>query len=227
MKKTIKETREKVATAKAEEAKEAAKEARLAEIEPIDIVQTMEEVKTGQAKTQRDANGYAIGVNGGLLKQKMIMTREGPQFIGAYTEAELQKLEEDIKKGKQGDGLFHRVVIINGYPCDCAGATEKELEEDIEAAQEYAKRHSKGSVIRDLEVAEELVEAEYDQKDLEQLELPSGKTVFLCYSGKYVMDTEGKPVADLDDLTSPLTKEDTKKLLWERACKADEEEEWE
>jgi len=218
MKNTIKATRQAEVEAREAAAKEAAKKARLDAIEPIDIVETMTEVEEGTARSYRDENGVAIGTNGGVLFQKPVKTRNGITTIAAENPEALAELEQQIENGRQGDGLYHKTVYIGGIPCDCVGHTPEELEQDIAAAEDYYKKHSKGSVIRDIDVAEQLVDAEYHQEDLEQITGSNGRSYLISYDGNYVMDLDGTTMATLEDLkaSSILSREDVKTLLVER-----------
>ena len=203
---TIKENRER----EAQEKKEAARQKFLASIEPKDYVSTMEEVINNTARLDKNASGETTGLNGGRLYQE---TLDGRTTIAANSPEELQALKENIANGLQGDGKFHKIVFIKGVRCDCVGNTPEEVEADIAAAEEYMAAHGE-DLFKHLEVAGQLVDAGYDQKDLEQID----KNAILCYSdGGYVMDTKGNTIANLEDIHSKLSKEDMKTILTERA----------
>lgn len=212
----IKEARMAYVAAKEAEQKEAEKQARLAAIKEVDIVETMDEVTGNIAHTYRNESGIALGTNGGKLYQEPIKTASGAlSTIAASSKEELEELKAKIAAGMQGDGKYHRLVRIGGMSCDCVGSTLQELEEDIQAAEEYYKKHG-GRVIGDLDVAEQLVDAGYTKPELKQITGSDNQPYILSYNGSYIMDTFGRTIASLDDIESKLTKEDTEKLLIER-----------
>lgn len=224
MKNTIKEAREALAAKKAAEAAAKTREERLAAIEPVDVVGTMAEVINGTAHAVRNEDGYSLGANGGKLYQYPIYTENGASTIAADSPEGLERLKKEIlEEGRQGDGKFHRMVTIGGIPCDCCGATLEELEADIAAAEDYYQAHIKGSVTRDIDVAEQLVDAGYKAEDLEEVRGSDGLRYVICYDGNYIMTLGGETVADLEDLKSKLGREDVKTLLVERLEKYIEE----
>ena len=211
----IKKNREAEVVARREAEVAAAKEARLAAIEPRDIVATMDEVTNHIARCDRDENGNPRGTNGGKYYQEPVNVNGNFVTIAAKDKEGLDKIKEDMEKGLSGDGKFHKVVTINGMKCECVGATEEELEADIAAAEDYAQAHRLGSVFKDIDVAEQLVDAEFNKKDLEQIEV-NGQRFLLSYDGNYVMDLEGNTIVDLSNIKSKLSREDVKTLLLEK-----------
>lgn len=217
MKNRIKENRLAEVAAREEARKAEARKARLDAIEPIDIVDTMDEVANDIAHSVRDEEGNSLGVNGGKLYQTPIRKEDGTwTTIAAGSPEALNTLKTNIEDGLSGDGRFHKLVYINGMPCDCVGSTLEELEEDIKSAENYAKAHINGSVSRDLDVAEQLVDAGYIKEDLEQVVGDDGDRYLICYDGNYIMTLDGETVVNLEDLKSNLCREDVKKLLIDR-----------
>ena len=212
----IKEARMAYVAAKEAEQKEAEKKARLDAIKEVDIVETMDEVTGNIAHTYRSESGVALGTNGGKLYQEPIKTPSGAlSTIAANSKEELEELKAKIEAGMQGDGKYHKLITIGGKACDCVGSTLQELEEDIQAAEEYYVKHG-GRVIGDLDVAEQLVDAGYTKPEIKQITGSDNQPYILSYNGSYIMDTLGRTIASLDDIESKLTKEDTEKLLTER-----------
>ena len=224
IKNTIKENRTAEMEAKEEQRKMEEKEARLAEVEPVDIVGTMDEVYEESARADRDEEGISMGTNGGKYYQTPMRTPDGRfATIAADSLEELEELKEKIENGFSGDGKYHKTLVIGGIPCECVGATLEELEEDIQAAHEYAIKHMYGSVLRDIDIAEQLVDAGFRQRDLEQVEDLYGVTYFICYNGNYVMNLKGETIVNLSNLKGYISKEDAKTLLIERLNKWAEE----
>lgn len=223
MKNSIKERRAAELEAKKQAEKEAAKKARLEAIEPVDIVGTMDEVTSNEARSYRDEDGRAIGTNRGKLYQKPIILNGQRTTIAAETPEALAAMEEAVANGLSGDGKFHKIVYINGKACDCAGSTPEELEADIAAAEDYAQKHIKGDVITDIDVAEQLVDAGYKKEDTEEIKVGYGRYI-LSYDGKYIMKLGGETVANLEDISSELSRKDIKTILLERLNKYLEEE---
>ena len=224
IKNTIKENRLVEQEAKAEQARMEEREARLAEVKPVDIVGTMDEVYEESVRADRNEEGISMGTNGGKYYQTPMRTPDGRiMTIAANSLEELEELKEKIENGFSGDGKYHKTLIIGGVPCECVGATLEELEEDIQAAHEYAIKHMYGSVLRDIDIAEQLVDAGFRQKDLEQVEDLYGETYLICYNGNYVMNLKGETIVDLSDLKGYIFKEDAKTLLMERLNKWAEE----
>jgi len=226
MKNTIKENRAAELAAKKAAEAQAARQAELDAIEPKDIVATMDEVVEGTAHSYRNEDGVAIGTNGGQYIQVPV----GPNStIAASSQEEIEAIKERMDRGIQGDGMLHKVLRIEGAMnmlCDCCGRTEEELNADIKAAENYAKAHG-CHIIRDIDVAEQLVDAEYTKEDLEQIEV-YGITYLISYSEKRAMDLQGNTVESLDGYTSNFTKEDVKsllvRLLSERVVEVEDEE---
>lgn len=213
MKNTIKTNRAaELKTKKAEEAA-AARKAELDAISPKNIVDTMDEVVDKSARSYRDENGNARGTNGG----KYIQIPVNGTVIAAKSQEDINKIKKRMEDGIEGDGLLHKTVTIDGKQCDCVGATEEELEEDIKAAENYAKAHG-ANILRDIDIAEQLTEAEYSKDDLEQIDV-NGSTYMLCYSGKYIMDLSGNTVANLDDIEDKLSRSSVKTILIDRLNK--------
>ena len=223
MKNSIKERRAAELEAKKAAEKEAAKQARLEAIQPIDIIGTMDEVASNEARSYRDEDGNAIGTNGGKLYQKPITLNGQRATLAAETPEALAAMEEAVANGLSGDGKFHKIVYIHGKACDCVGSTPEELEADIAAAEDYAQKHINGDVITDIDVAEQLVDAEYKKEDLEEIKQGCGRYI-LSYDGKYIMKLGGETVANLEDISSELSRKDIKTLLLERLNKYLEEE---
>ena len=220
----IKQAREQYAAEQQAKAKEEAKAQRLAAIKPVDIVDTIDEVNNNIARAVRNEAGNSIGTNGGKLYQKPIKTADGHlTTIAADSQEALDELEKNIALGLQGDGKYHKLVYIGGIPCDCAGKTLEELEEDIAAAEDYYKAHN-GNVLRDIDVAEQLVDAGYEKEDLKQVEGSNGETYLIDYDRKALMSLDGYTVVDLSELESKLTNEDIEKLLIEKLEAKIEEE---
>lgn len=211
MKNIIKENRAAEVAAKEEAKKAAERKAELDAIEPKDIVATMSEVTDGTAHAYRDENGNAKGTNGG----EYIQVPVAGGTIGAKTQEEIDAIKERLERGISGDGLLHKKVTIGGMSCDCVGATEEELEADIKAAENYAKAHG-ANILRDIDIAEQLVEAEYNQEDLEQVQDSDGDTYMLCYSGRYIMDLKGNTIVNLEDIPEELSRDSIKRILVER-----------
>ena len=208
MKNTILENRKNEIKA-AEEAKKAAeRKAELDAIQPKDIVETMEDVSKNVAHVYRDEEGNAKNVTGGAYLQ--VPSAHGGT-IAAKTQEELDTIKAREANGITGDQLLHKTVVIGGIPCDCVGATEEELEADIIAAEKYARAHP-NNMLRDTDVAEQLVEAEYKQKELEQIEL-KGHTYILSYAERRIMKLDGTTAVDLDDIPEKLGKDSIKTIL--------------
>ncbi len=224
IKNTIKENRTAEMEAKEEQRKMEAEEARLAQVKPVDIVGTMDEVYEESVRADRNEEGISMGTNGGKYYQTPMRTPDGRfTTIAADSLEELEELKEKIKNGFSGDGKYHKILDIGGVPCECVGVTLEELEEDIQAAHEYAIKHMYGSVLRDIDVAEQLVDAGFRQKDLEQVEDLYGEIYFICYNGNYVMNLKGETIVDLSNLKGYISREDAKTLLIERLNKWAEE----
>ena len=220
----IKQAKEQYAAEQQAKAKEEARAQRLAAIKPVDIVDTIDEVNNNIARAVRNEAGNSMGTNGGKLYQKPIATADGHlTTIAAESQEALDELEKNIALGLQGDGKYHKLVYIGGIPCDCAGKTLEELEEDIAAAEDYYKAHN-GNVLRDIDVAEQLVDAGYEKKDLKQVEGSNSETYLIDYGRKALMDLDGYTVVDLSELESKLTDEDIEKLLIEKLEAKIEEE---
>ena len=211
MKNTIKNNRSTEKRLEEEARKAAERQAELNAITPKDIVSTMDEVADKTAHSYRDEDGNAAGTNGGAYIQVPV---SGGRTIAAKTQKEIDAIKERMEKGIEGDGLLHKTVIINGMRCDCVGATEEELAEDIKKAENYAKAHG-SNILRDIDIAEQLVDAEYKKEDLEQIEV-HGATYLISYSEKRVMRLDGTTVVNLDNISSTLSKEDIKTILMER-----------
>lgn len=214
----LKATRVAEQEAKQEAKRVAAEKAEIEAVEPIDLVQTMDEVTENTARAVRNEAGNSVGTNGGKYYQKPVEGPGGqPTTIAADSLEEIERIEEAIKNGLAGDGKYHKTVTIAGLQCECVGATPEELEADILAAKKYAQAHSKGCILRDIDIAEQLVDAEYSKKDLEEYKSEANNGRYLiCYDGNYIMDLNGNTKVSLEDLTSKLSKEDAKKLLIER-----------
>ena len=223
-KNVIKQNLEATAKAKAEAAAAKAEEERLAAIEPRDIVATMDEIVSGETRVVRNEEGNTLGVNGGVLYQEPIMTENGPTTIAANSKEELEVLKANIEQGLSGDGKFHKLVVINGFPCDCCGSTLEELEADIAAAKDYAAAHKNGHVVVDADVAEQLVDAGYKQADTEEVRGQNNQRFILSYKDNNIIDLQGNIMAELEDIdASRLTRKDRKTLLMERLNKKIEE----
>lgn len=208
--------REAEQVAKQEAKKAADKQARLDAIKPIDVVETIDEVVSNEARTYRDENGNSLGTNGGKLYQKPITIDGKSTTIAADSLEALEALDEAIKNGFSGDGKFHKTLCIGGMMCDCVGATPEELEADIAAAEDYAKKHSKGSILRDIDTAEQLVDAGYSKEELEQVDGKDGCRYLISYGEKRIMAESGETIVSLEDLSSELSRADMKTLLVER-----------
>lgn len=214
MKNTIKSNRTaELENKKAAEAA-AARQAELDAIQPKNIVETMEDVKNNVASTYRNENGDAQNVRGGDYIQ--IPSKNGGT-IAAKTQEELDVIKTREENGIQGDQLLHKIVVINGMRCECVGATEEELEADIRAAENYAKAHP-NNMLRDTDVAEQLLDAEYKQKDLEQVEV-NGKTYLISYAEKRVMNLDGTTAVNLEDIPENLSRASMKTILVDRLSK--------
>ena len=211
MKNTIKNNRANEIKAEEEARKTAERQAELDAIEPKDIVTTMDEVADGTAHAYRDEEGNARGTNGGDYIQVPVGTGK---TIAAKTQEEIDAIKDRMNRGIEGDGLLHKIVMIGGKQCDCVGATEEELAEDIKKAENYAKAHGM-NILRDIDIAEQLVDAEYKKEDLEQIEV-KGITYLISYGEKRVMRLDGTTVVDLGNITSTLSKEDIKTILMDR-----------
>ena len=211
MKNTIKNNRANEVKAEEEARKAAERQAELDAIEPKDIVATMDEVADGTAHAYRDEDGNAKGTNGGDYIQVPV---GGGKTIAAKTQEEIDAIKDRMTRGIEGDGLLHKILVIGGMRCDCVGATEEELAEDIKKAENYAKAHGL-NVLRDIDIAEQLVDAEYQKEDLEQIEV-KGIVYLISYSEKRVMRLDGTTVVDLDNISSTLSKEDIKTILMDR-----------
>ena len=216
MKNSIKERRAAEVAAKEAEAKELARVNRLKAVKKVDIVGTMDEVTNNTARCVRDENGNPKGTNGGKYLQEPVNINGKFVTIAAKTQEELNELKENItNNGLSGDGKFHKIVTIRGMKCECVGATLEELEADIAAAEDYAEAHKNGSVFADIDVAEQLVDAEFKKEDLEEVKL-EGERFLLSYDGNFVMDLNGNTIVNLDNIKSKLSREDVKTLLLEK-----------
>ena len=214
MKNTIKNNRSAELEAKKAAEAKAARQAELDAIQPKDIVGTMDDVEAKLANTYRNENGAATNVRGGAYIQ--IPSKNGGT-IAAKTQEELAAIKAREESGIQGDQLLHKRVVINGIPCDCVGATEEELEADIRAAENYVKAHPT-NMLRDTDVAEQLLDADYKQADLEQVEV-KGKTYLISYSEKRVMKLDGTTAVNLEDIPEKLSKATIKTILVDRLNK--------
>lgn len=214
MKNTIKTNRSAELAAKKAAEEAAKRQAELDAIQPKDIVGTMDDVANNVAHTYRDEKGNAKNVTGGAYLQ--VPSKNGGT-IAAKTQEELDAIKERESRGITGDQLLHRVVTINGLQCECVGATEEELEADIRAAENYAKAHP-GNMLRDTDVAEQLIDAEYKKEDLEQVEV-NGKTYLVSYAEKRVMNLDGTTVVNLDDIPEKLSRASMKTILVDRLSK--------
>lgn len=213
MKNKIKEVRAKELKAKQEADAAAARKAELDAIKSKNILDSMDEIANGEVRVYRDEDGTAKATNGG----EYIQVPVNGSIIAAKTQEEINAIKERIERGITGDGLLHKTVMINGKSCDCVGATEEELEADIKAAENYAKAHG-ANILRDPDIGEQLVDAEYARDDLEQIEI-NGRTYVLCYSGKYIMDLQGNTLVSLDDIKEKLGRESIKIILIDRLSK--------
>ena len=212
----FKQAREAEQVAKQEAKKAADKQARLDAIKPIDVVETIDEVVSKEARTYRDEEGNSLGTNGGKLYQKPAVINGERTTIAADSLEALEALDEAIKNGLSGDGKYHKMLQIGGLWCDCVGATPEELEADIAAAEDYAKKHSKGSILRDIDTAEQLVDAGYSKEELEQIDGKDGCRYLIFYGEKRIMAESGETIVSLEDLSSELSRADMKTLLVER-----------
>ncbi len=208
MKNRILENRQNEIKAAAEAKKAAERKAELDAIQPKDIVGTMEDVSNNVAHVYRDEEGNAKNVTGGAYLQ--VPSAHGGT-IAAKTQEELDAIKTREANGITGDQLLHKTVVIGGIPCDCVGATEEELEADIIAAEKYARAHP-NNMLRDTDVAEQLVEAEYKQEELEQIEL-KGHTYLLSYAERRIMKLDGTTAVDLDDIPEKLGRDSIKTIL--------------
>lgn len=208
MKNRILENRQNEIKAAAEAKKAAERKAELDAIQPKDIVGTMEDVSKNVAHVYRDEEGNAKNVTGGAYLQ--VPSAHGGT-IAAKTQEELDAIKTREANGITGDQLLHKTVVIGGIPCDCVGATEEELEADIIAAEKYARAHPT-NMLRDTDVAEQLVEAEYKQEELEQIEL-KGHTYLLSYAERRIMKLDGTTAVDLDDIPEKLGRDSIKTIL--------------
>lgn len=208
MKNRILENRQNEIKAAAEAKKAAERKAELDAIQPKDIVETMEDVSKNVAHVYRDEEGNARNVTGGAYLQ--VPSAHGGT-IAAKTQEELDAIKAREANGITGDQLLHKTVVIGGIPCDCVGATEEELEADIIAAEKYARAHP-SNMLRDTDVAEQLIEAEYKQEELEQIEL-KGHTYLLSYAERRIMKLDGTTAVDLEDIPEKLGKDSIKTIL--------------
>ena len=214
MKNTIKNNRTAELEAKKLAEAEAARKAELDAIEPKDIPATMDDIEGKVAHTYRNEEGVALNVTGGAYIQ--IPSGKGGT-IAAKTQEELDAIKARMEQGIEGDQLLHKVVVINGVRCECVGATEEELEADIKAAENYAKAHPT-NMLRDTDVAEQLLDAEYKKEDLEQVEV-NGKTYLVSYKEKRVMNLDGTTAANLEDIPEELSRASIKTILVDRLSK--------
>lgn len=212
----IKNAREAEIKAKKAAEEAAAKEARLKDIKPLNIVETLaqlEEEKT-DAKVVCDKEGNPVAVCGG----KYLCEVYKGEVIGAETQEKLDAIKARVDKGIRGDGLLHKMVTINGKTIPCVGATEEEIDEDVKSIEKYSAEHPT-EPRRDLTVAEMLKDAGYKSADIEQIKV-NGKDYILVYHGpdakNYAMDLNGNTVANLDNIKDKLGRESVKILLTER-----------
>ena len=208
MKTTIKENLNKTNTAKVEAQKAAARKAELDAIEPKNIIDSISEIGQSQIRVNRDEEGNVNGINGGKYLQVRL---PNGKLISGKTKEELEAVKSRIEKGIEGDGLLHKVVVIDGMPCECVGATEEELEADIKAAENYAQAH-KHTVLRDAVVGVELLEAEINPNEAEQVEV-EGRTFIILYHSKQLIDLDGNEINNIDHIKSQLTQEEVKSEL--------------
>ena len=214
MKNSIKTNRSAELEAKKAAEAAAARQAELDAIQPKDIVGTMDDVEAKVAHTYRDEEGNARNVTGGAYLQ--VPSKHGGT-IAAKTQEELDAIKERESRGITGDQLLHRTLTIGGIQCECVGATEEELEADIKAAENYAKAHPH-NMLRDTDVAEQLIDAEYKQADLEQIEV-NGKTYLISYAENRVMNLDGTTAVNLDDIPEKLSRASMKTILVDRLSK--------
>lgn len=214
MKNTIKTNRTAELEAKKLAEAEALRKAELDAIQPKDIPATMDDIEGKVAHTYRNEEGVALNVAGGAYIQ--IPSDKGGT-IAAKTQEELDAIKARMEQGIEGDQLLHKVVVINGIRCECVGATEEELEADIKAAENYAKAHPT-NMLRDTDVAEQLLDAEYKKEDLEQVEV-NGKTYLVSYKEKRVMNLDGTTAANLEDIPEELSRASIKTILVDRLSK--------
>lgn len=207
----IKNTREKELEARREAQRVAARQAELEAVEPKNIIDTMNDIGS-QIVVCRDDEGAIIGVNGGKYYQVPI--EGGTGTIASKTEAGLEHIRERMSRGIMGDGLLHKLVIIRGLLVDCVGATEQELEDDIRHAEEFAQAHG-NNMVRNTDIAEQLVDAGYAPEDLEQIEV-EGETYILVYPEKRLMDFYGNTLVECEDITSTLQRKELKAILLDR-----------
>lgn len=211
MKNTIKTNRSAELAAKKAAEEAAKRQAELEAIEPKDIVGTIDEVTEGTAHACRDEEGNSKGTYGGEYTHQ---DRVNGKVVAAKTQEELDAIKERMSRGIEGDGLLHQVLSIGGMSCECVGATEEELQADIKAAENYAKAHGH-NILRDIDIAEQLVDAEYEKEDLEQVEA-NGNTYLISYKEKRVMNLDGTTAVNLEDIKDKLSKETVKTILVER-----------
>lgn len=214
MKNTIKNNRTAELEAKKIAEAEALRKAELDAIQPKDIPATMDDIEGNVAHTYRNEEGVALNVAGGVYIQ--IPSGKGGT-IAAKTQEELDTIKARMEQGIEGDQLLHKTVVINGISCECVGATEEELEADIKAAENYAKAHPT-HMLRDTDVAEQLLDAEYKKEDLEQVEV-NGKTYLVSYKEKRVMNLDGTTAANLEDIPEELGRASIKTILVDRLSK--------
>ena len=214
MKNTIKTNRTAELEAKKAAEAQAKRQAELDAITPKNIVETMDDVEKKVAHTYRDAEGIARNVTGGAYLQ---VPGKNGMTIAAKTQAELDAIKTREEQGIEGDQLLHKIVTINGQRCDCVGATEEELEADIRAAENFAKAHPH-NMLRDLDTAEQLIDADYKAKNLEQVEV-NGKTYLVSYEENRVMNLDGTTAVNLDDIPEKLSRASMKTILVERLSK--------
>ena len=195
------------------EEKERLEREELEKIEPIKIEDNIERIINKEIRVVRDEDGKAIALNGGKLLQKEV----NGLIIAASSIEELEKLEEEINQGKQGDGNFHKTLFMpNGIYCDCVGETMEDLAIDIlEAKKEY--KRTNGYPLKYAEKAEEANDAGYTKQDLKHFVYEQKqKDFFIDYKCTCVRDINWTKIVNLDNIKSKLNREDVDNLLMEK-----------
>ena len=228
MKNTIKMNRTNEINAKKAAEEAAKKEAALKDVKPLNIVETLKQLEDAKTddKVVCDKDGNPVAVCGG----KYLCEVYKGEVIGALTQEKLDAIKARIDKGIHGDGLLHKMVTINGKSIPCVGASEKEIDADVQSLEVYAKEHP-AEPRRDLTVATMLKEAGYKSENLEQVTV-QGADYLLVYEDSdglknYIMDLNGATVKDKDgkevnlsDIEDELSRKTVKILLLERLNKA-------
>ena len=222
MNKEVKAVEEQKIKEQAEEINKANKE--LHENTPANtIVETIEDVKTGDYYITKDENGNNIDISGNCMSK--VITINGRRcYVCGSTEEELKEDADFIRlslaKGDIGlpmafgftlSGRYiTQIVNIFGQQVLTVGHTEEERKEDeIKARICYAKLR-KGYARYDVATAEDLIEA--GLRPTKEFEKGGYRYIYFA-DQKCARDFEGIKVADISDITDKLSVDTAIELL--------------